>query len=129
MEDLTQLAVETAQEAGASYADARFVREHDETIQVKNGSVTGLSSRRNQGRGIRVIADGAWGFASTTTLTPAAIREAAKLAVRIARASATTKQHDLELSEVEPARAKIKANWLPCTTSTNAWRCIACAPQ
>ena len=108
MEDLTQLALEAAQDAGASYADARFVRQHDETVQVKNGAVTGLSSKRNQGIGIRVIADGAWGFASTTTLTPAAIRQAAQLAVRIAQASGTTKQHDVELSEVEPARANIK---------------------
>jgi TldD protein len=104
MEDLTALAVEEAQQAGATYADARYVRQHDETVQVKNGAVTGLSSRRAQGLGIRVIAEGAWGFASTTTLTPEGIRETAKLAVRIARASATTKQHDLELSEVEPAR-------------------------
>ncbi len=110
MEDLTQLAIEAAQDAGASYADARFVRQHDETVHVKNGSVTGLSSRRDQGIGIRVIVEGAWGFASTTSLQPDAIRQAAKLAVRIARASATTKQWEVELSPVEPARARLKAD-------------------
>jgi predicted Zn-dependent protease len=46
MDDLTHLAVEVAQEAGASYADARFVRLHDENVEVKNGAVTGLSSSR-----------------------------------------------------------------------------------
>jgi len=107
MDDLTHLAVEAAQEAGASYADARFVREQDESVEVKNGAVTGLSSSLSQGIGIRVIADGAWGFASTTTSTPKAVREAAKLAVRIARASATCKKQDLKLSEVDPAQARI----------------------
>lgn len=107
MDDLTHLAVEAAQEAGASYADARFVRLHDESVEVKNGAVTGLSSHRSQGIGIRVIADGAWGFASTTSAEPQAIRDTAKLAVRIARASATAKKQDLELSDVEPAKARI----------------------
>lgn len=107
MEDLTHLAVEIAQEAGASYADARFVRRHDENVEVKNGSVSGLSASRSQGIGIRVIADGAWGFASTTRLEPEAVRETARLAVRIAKASATTRKHDLELSDLEPAQARI----------------------
>ena len=107
MEDLTHLAVQAAQEAGASYADARFVRQHDENVEVKNGAVAALSSARSQGIGIRVIADGAWGFASTTAADAQAIRETAKLAVRIARASALAKQQDLALSDVEPAQARI----------------------
>lgn len=106
MEDLTQLAVETAQEAGASYADARFVRQRDETVEVKNGAVSGLSSSRTQGLGIRVIVDGAWGFASTSAADSEAVKKAARLAVRIARASATAKRRDVELSELEPARAR-----------------------
>ncbi len=106
MEDLTRLAVETAQAAGASYADARFVRGREEQVHVKTGAVQGLEVHEGQGIGVRVIADGAWGFASTTATDPEAVAETARLAVRIARASATAKTDDLRLSEVEPARAK-----------------------
>lgn len=107
MDDLTRLAVEEAQAAGASYADARFVRLRDETVEVKNGTVAGVAAENGQGLGVRVIADGAWGFASTTSPDPEAIREAARLAVRIAKASATTRAEPLALSPVEPARARV----------------------
>lgn len=107
MEDLTRLAVETAQAAGASYADARFVRSREEQVSVKSGAVQGLEAHAGQGIGVRVIADGAWGFASTTATTPEAVAQTARLAVRIARASATTKTHDVRLSELEPAHARV----------------------
>jgi TldD protein len=108
MEDLTQLAVAAAQAAGAAYADARFVRQREETVEVKNGTVAALSQERGQGVGIRVLVDGAWGFAATTLTDAASLRETAQMAVRIARASATAKQHEVELADVEPARARIK---------------------
>jgi TldD protein len=107
MEDLTRLAVEEAQAAGASYADARFVRLRDENVEVKNGVVSALATETGQGLGVRVIADGAWGFASTTSPDPEAIRAVARQAVRIARASATAHDRAVELSDVEPARARV----------------------
>lgn len=107
MEELAPLAVQVAKAAGADYADARFVRQREEQVHVKNGAVTGLSASRSQGIGIRVIAGGAWGFAGTSNLDKRSVTEAAQLAVRIARASATTAKAPVVLSEVEPVRARI----------------------
>ncbi len=110
MEDWPQLAVEAALQAGASYADARYVRQQEETVQMKNGTVTGLAAEQRQGIGIRVIASGAWGFASTSQLTAEAIRETARLAVRIARASASAKKQDVQMAEAEPQYARVRPN-------------------
>jgi TldD protein len=61
--------------------------------------------------GIRVIADGAWGFASTDHLTHANVDRAAVLAVEIARASALVKKHDIQLAP----EIKIVDRWAaPC---------------
>lgn len=102
MEDLCKTALQVASEAGASYADARFVATRQEKVQTKNGTVEGLTSSVDRGIGIRVIADGAWGFAATSDVGESSVRDAAQLAVQIARASATTRGEPLELSALEP---------------------------
>ena len=51
--------------------------------------------------GIRVIADGAWGFAACSTLTPAALRRTAVRALQVARASAITRRGEVRLAEAE----------------------------
>ncbi len=108
VEDLVDLALARAREAGASYADVRIVRRERETIEVKNGSVDNVSAMDTQGFGIRVIAEGAWGFASSAKLDKQEILRVAELAVRVARASAAAKKRgrDVTLSPVKALRAE-----------------------
>src|SRR3712207_7245808 len=89
MRDLTSRALDTATALGASYADVRVVRRLEESINVKSGRLEGVSSGESEGFGVRVIVDGAWGFASSHDLSPAEADRVAADAVRIARASAT----------------------------------------
>ncbi len=58
---------------GAKYADMRLQDTVSEEISVKNGNVEALSKSLSKGIGIRVIVDGAWGFASTNDLSPKAL--------------------------------------------------------
>ncbi|MGI5818019.1 MAG: TldD/PmbA family protein [Armatimonadota bacterium] len=102
MENLTKLAVEAALASGASYADARAVDRRSERARVKNGSVEALSDGRSQGVGVRVIADGAWGFAGCAERSEGAVRAAARRAVELARAAATTIDEPVRLADVEP---------------------------
>ena len=102
MEDLTKFAVETAVAGGASYADARVVDQRSERARVKNGSVEALSDGRSRGLGVRVIADGAWGFAGCAELSKSAVRDAAARAVDLARAAASTVEEPVRLADVEP---------------------------
>jgi TldD protein len=88
MNELSARALNTARSHGATYADIRIVRTERESIQLKNGTVGALSLGEEGGFGVRVIADGAWGFASSSILTPDEVDRVAALAVQIARASA-----------------------------------------
>jgi len=97
LKDFTDRALNLAQVQGASYADIRLVRRRTQNITVKNGVVEGLAENESQGFGLRVIVDGAWGFASSALVTPAEIDRVAVLAVQIARASALFKTHDVDL--------------------------------
>lgn len=95
---LAEWALNRAELLGASYADARVVASKDRYVSTKNGAVGQVNLSESLGIGIRVIADGAWGFASTDRLTREEVERAASEAVRIARASATVKKHDLILA-------------------------------
>jgi len=87
--DLAKYAVDRAIKAGASYADCRIARRRRESVHVKNGVVDALESSDELAAGIRVIANGAWGFAATADLERPNIERTAQLAVRIAKASAS----------------------------------------
>lgn len=100
MRQLVADALEAARSAGASYADARVVETKREGISVRTGRVEGVESGESLGIGVRVIADGAWGFAGTSDLAPDGIRAAAREAVALARAAATTRSDAVRLSAV-----------------------------
>ncbi|MFL5669096.1 MAG: TldD/PmbA family protein, partial [Chloroflexota bacterium] len=104
MSDLTDRALDTASAQGAGYADARVVRRLEESISIKSGRVEGVASGESEGFGVRVLVDGAWGFASSHVLTAAEADRVAAEAVRIARASATALRDRTRLDDRPPAR-------------------------
>ena len=57
---------------------------------------------------VRVIADGAWGFAASDNLSRAAVEATAAQAVEIARASARVKQRDVVLAPEKPVRPVLR---------------------
>ena len=69
MRDLADRALDTAAQLGAGYADVRVVRRLEEAIAIKSGRVEGVASGETEGFGLRVLVDGAWGFASSSQLT------------------------------------------------------------
>jgi TldD protein len=104
-------ALDCALRSGVTYADVRVAEGRERLLSTKNGRPGHLSMSESIGLGIRVIADGAWGFAATDNLTKAGIEAAATRAVAIARASATAKIRDVALAPVD----KHEATWVsPC---------------
>src|SRR6202161_3926331 len=91
----TDLALETARVRGATFADGRVVDIRLRDLSTKNGQVGNLSESESLGLGIRVLANGCWGFASTDRLTKEGVQACAAQAVAIARASALAKIRDV----------------------------------
>ncbi|MBN1859624.1 TldD/PmbA family protein [Candidatus Bipolaricaulota bacterium] len=101
MREYTDRALNLAQTKGATYADIRIVRRESEDIDVKNGVVQTLSQGSTYGFGVRVIVEGAWGFAASNRLEKAEIDRVTDLAVAIAKASAISKNEDVDLGPPE----------------------------
>jgi len=95
----SKIALNTAKSIGASYADIRILNTEDENISTKNGVTELIEKNSSFGFGIRVIADGAWGFASSPDLDEANLKKIAELSVKIAKASAKFKQKYLVLAQ------------------------------
>lgn len=97
MKDLLTRALDAATAAGATYADARGVELLSEALSVRGPTVESLDRTESIGFGVRVLADGAWGFASTAQLTNDEADQMGKIAVEVARASSTAISRPVEL--------------------------------
>ena len=106
MREFASRALDTATALGASYADVRVVRRLEESITIKTGRLEGVSGGEDEGFGVRVLVDGAWGFAASHHVgTDEADRVAAE-AVRIAKASATALRNPVRLDDRPPAHGR-----------------------
>src|SRR6184192_2063138 len=106
MKEIAEWALNIAALRGASYADTRIVDERSRTLATKNGKIGSASDAESQGIGVRVIAEGAWGFAASDNLSREAVEATAAKAVAIAKASASVKQRDVQLAPEKPATAE-----------------------
>jgi len=91
-------ALDTAVARGADYADVRFGVVRDEHVEVRNGVVADVHDSESAGFSVRVLRDGAWGFASSAVMSDAEIDRVAAQAVDIAMASARVKGKGITLA-------------------------------
>ncbi len=111
MKYIADWALNISHQRGASYADVRVVDDRSRALATKNGKISHASDGESLGIGIRVLADGAWGFAASDDLSRAAVEATAARAVAIAKASARVKQQDVRLAPEKP----VTAEWTtPC---------------
>jgi TldD protein len=113
LEKLGDVALREAKKLKASYCDIRINRYHDQTLGIRLNPERGSSKTLEAptvydsvsfGFGVRVIADGAWGFAASPVVTPEEIARVTGEAVTIARANAALKTAPLQLAPVKAYR-------------------------
>ncbi|MBV9341596.1 MAG: TldD/PmbA family protein, partial [Acidobacteria bacterium] len=111
MKDLGFWALDTANQRGASYADVRVVNDRSRALATRNGKIGSASDAESEGFNVRVLVDGAWGFASSADPGRSSAEATAARAVDIARASARVKEKDVSLAPEKP----VTAEWsTPC---------------
>jgi TldD protein len=113
MREVIAAALQAAGDAGADYADARVVEARHEQMSVANGRLDALEQSESAGVGIRVLVDGAWGFASVNDLAADEVARIAADAVAIGRASTRVADRRVELSPLEPQTGSWSG---PCMT-------------
>ncbi len=98
MHETCRIALDDALAGGASYADARAISRRSQSVSTKNRAVDSVADAESEGVGVRVLVDGAWGFACDPRLGPEGARAAAARAIAFARASAVSAARRVELA-------------------------------
>jgi len=101
---LADAALSRARDLGAEHADLRVERIVSQSVDLRDGTVTGVSDATTVGLAVRVIVDGVWGFASHVELTPERAAATAERAVTVARTLAPVAIERVERAD-EPVHA------------------------
>jgi len=107
--DLASVAISKAQEAGASYAEARVQSTWERQYVLKNGEPQPSFFSEGYGIGIRVISKGALGFAATNDMRRESVTQIARKAVRLAHASSAVLKKPVAMDGSKAVRKK----WSP----------------
>lgn len=98
MKNYTDLALKSIKKFGASYGDIRIIESKNQSISIKNGENEQLDNSTTLGFGIRVIVNGAWGFASSSELCSSEVKRVSKRAAEVAKASAKVRKGSVKLA-------------------------------
>jgi TldD protein len=99
---LAESALTRAQDFNVSHADFRFERIRSQHVRVRDGRLQGAADSEDVGFSVRVVLDGAWGFASGVGLSTQVAVGVAETAVRAAQVAAAMTTRPVRLAP-EPA--------------------------
>jgi TldD protein len=95
---MAEAALARAQDFHVSHADFRFERIRSQDIRVRDGRLQGASDSEDVGFAVRVVLNGAWGFASGIGLGQTAAVKVAETAIRTAQVAAAMTSRPIELA-------------------------------
>ncbi|MCK5584184.1 MAG: TldD/PmbA family protein, partial [Elusimicrobiales bacterium] len=92
-------AIEIANKHKVDFGDIRIIEERIQNLSVKNGEVSGFKDSNSLGFGVRILLNGAWGFASSDIMSAKEIEKITLLAINIAKASSLLKEKKVRLAK------------------------------
>ena len=96
---LADAALNAAKSKGATYTDVRIGRYLNQFVVTREDKVQNIVNTESYGVGVRVIADGCWGFAAVVDAkSEADTAKAAEKAVAIAKANARLMKEPVQLA-------------------------------
>ena len=105
---LADIALNAARSRGATYTDVRIGRYLQQFLFTREKQVQNISNAESYGVGIRVIANGTWGFSATSDVTDDGIAKCAATAVAIAKANARIQTEPVVLA---PQKGAGEVTW------------------
>jgi TldD protein len=105
---LADVALNAAKSKGATYADVRIGRYLQQFLFTREMKVQNITNAESYGVGIRVIANGTWGFSATSDVRPEAIAKCAETAVAIAKANSKIQKEPVDLA---PQKGVGEVSW------------------
>lgn len=105
---MADVALNAARSKGATYTDVRIGRYLRQFVVTREEKVQNVVNTESYGMGIRVLANGCWGFAATDKLDTDSIAKAAAAAVAIAKENARIQTEPVQLA---PQKGYGEVSW------------------
>jgi TldD protein len=105
---MADVALNAARSKGATYTDVRIGRYLNQFIVTRDKNIENTVNTESYGMGVRVIANGSWGFAATDKLDDDGIAQAAALAVQIAKENSRLLTEQVQLA---PQKGYGEVSW------------------
>ena len=105
---LADVALNAAKSKGATYTDVRIGRYLNQFVITRENKVENIVNTESYGIGIRVIANGSWGFAATNQMDKDSIAKTAALAVEIAKENSRLLSEPVQLA---PQKGYGEVSW------------------
>jgi len=99
---LADKSISLSKQNGASYSDFRLSNFISQRISTRENVIQDISDNENYGFSVRVLVDGAWGFASSSTFNETEVARVTNLACDIAKANKIIQRRKVELVPVPP---------------------------
>ncbi len=97
MKRMADAAISISKKNGASYADFRLSNFRSQRVATRENVIQSLSDNENFGFSVRVIVEGTWGFAASSTFSETEVSRVAKVACEIAKANKSIQKNKVEL--------------------------------
>lgn len=105
---LADVALNAARSKGATYTDVRIGRYLNQFVITREDKVQNIVNTESYGLGVRVIANGSWGFAATDKIDKDSIAKAAETAVAIAKENSRLLSEPVQLA---PQKGYGEVSW------------------
>src|ERR1700742_5191954 len=105
---MADVALNAARSKGATYTDVRIGRYLNQYVVTREDKVQNIVDTEAFGMGIRVTANGCWGFAATDRLDNDSIAKAAQMAVAIPKENARLQTEPVQLA---PQKGYGEVSW------------------
>jgi TldD protein len=105
---LADAALNAARSKGASYADVRIGRYLNQFVTTRENRIQNIANSESYGVGIRVIANGSWGFAASNDVTIEGVAKTAERAVAVAKANSKIITEPVQLA---PQKGYGEVSW------------------
>ena len=106
LEDLLQFILELGK--GDEYIDIRLENFQNVVIQSINEEITKAFTYRKKGVGIRVLSDGAWGFACTQDLNKKELSKTVEIARKMAQVESNRTKTPIQLAEIPISEDRVE---------------------
>jgi TldD protein len=105
---LADVALNAARSKGATYADIRIGRYLNQFVTTRENRIQNIANTESFGVGIRVIANGSWGFAASNDVTTEGVAKTAERAVAVAKANSKIITEPVQLA---PQKGYGEVSW------------------